>query len=82
MAPPESESMPDKEYRAILTDREKEIIRGEADVSEGYYYRVVSRVRQKIEELDNDLDVLAEHATLADELRDIVCGSEDTDRPD
>jgi 3-deoxy-D-manno-octulosonate 8-phosphate phosphatase KdsC-like HAD superfamily phosphatase len=66
--------MPDKDYRAILTDREMEILRGEADVSEKYYYRVVTRVRQKIEQLEEDLEVLDEnHDTLGDELRDIVC---------
>lgn len=66
--------MPDKEYRAILTEREREILAGEADVSEKYYYRVVTRVRDKIERLEADLTVLDEHHdTLGDELRDVVC---------
>lgn len=70
----------EKEYRAILTPREKEIIRGEADVSDGYYYRVVSRVREKIERLESDLHVLEEnHSTLAKELREVVCNKEVTD---
>jgi len=74
MATAEQPSMPDKDYRAILTDREKEILRGEADVSEKYYYRVVTRVRQKIEQLEEDLEVLdANHDTLGEELREIVC---------
>ena len=74
MATTESQSMPDKDYRAILTEREKEILRGEADVSEKYYYRVVTRVRQKVEQLEEDLEVLDEnHDTLGDELREIVC---------
>lgn len=30
--------MPDKEYRAILTQREKETLSEEADVSDEYYY--------------------------------------------
>jgi len=30
------------DYRAIVTDREKEILRGDADVTEKYYYRVES----------------------------------------
>jgi hypothetical protein len=78
MTTAEQPAMPDKEYRAILTDREKEILRGEADVSEKYYYRVVTRVRQKIELLEEDLEVLDEnHDTLGDELREIVC--DDTD---
>lgn len=74
MATAEQQTMPEKDYRAILTDREKEILRGEADVSEKYYYRVVTRVRQKINEIEGDLEILDEHHdTLGDELRDIVC---------
>jgi len=74
MATVEDQPMPDKDYRAILTAREKEILRGEADVSEKYYYRVVTRVRDKIEQLEEDLEILDEnHDTLGDELREIVC---------
>ncbi|ELZ20819.1 hypothetical protein C475_19508 [Halosimplex carlsbadense 2-9-1] len=66
--------MPEKDYRAILTDREKEIIRGEADVSDKYYYRVITRVRQKIEQLEEDLQVLDDnHDSLGDEMREVVC---------
>lgn len=81
MANAEPKPMPEKDYRAILTDREKEILSGEADVSEKYYYRVVTRVRQKINEIEGDLDLLDEHHdTLGDELREIVCGDdEETD---
>lgn len=64
----------DGEYRAILTPREREIITGEADVSDSYYYRVVSRIREKINQLDDDLTVLNEnHPQLADEMREAVC---------
>lgn len=66
--------MPEKEYRAILTEREKEIISGEADVSEKYYYRVISRVRDKIQRMEDDLAILDQyHDTLGNELREIVC---------
>lgn len=69
---------PEGEYRAILTPREREIITGEADVSDSYYYRVVSRIREKINQLDDDLTVLEEnHAKLADELRETVCDKRD-----
>lgn len=62
------------DYRALLTERECEILMGEADVSEKYYYRVVSRVRDKIEAVEADLAILDEyHDTLGDELRDVVC---------
>ena len=74
MEPIERQFMPDKDYRALLTDREIEILQGEADVSEKYYYRVVSRVRNKIQRLARDLAVLDEqHETLGDELREVVC---------
>lgn len=69
--------MPDNggdEPRAILTEREREILSGEADVSDGYYYRVVSRVREKIERLGEDLETLdRHHDSLGDELRAVVC---------
>lgn len=64
----------DKEYRAILTPREREILSGEDEVSDSYYYRVVSRVREKIEQLGDDQAVLEEHhPDLAAELRETVC---------
>lgn len=66
--------VPDKDYRAILTDREREILSGEDEVEESYYYRVITRVRDKIEKVEDDLEVLDEyHETLGDELRDVVC---------
>jgi hypothetical protein len=66
--------MVDNQYRGLLTDREREIIRGDADISDSYRYRVVSRVRTKIENLDKDADILAENRNdLLDELREVVC---------
>lgn len=59
--------------RALLTDREREILLGEADVSEKYYGVVVTRVRNKIERLEEDVEALEAHDTLADELREVVC---------
>jgi hypothetical protein len=65
--------MTDDQYRGILTEREKEILRGDDDVSESYEYRVVSRVRSKIEKVEEDMEVLEEHdSDLSDELRDAV----------
>lgn len=62
----------------MLTDDERAILQGEKDVSEKYYYVVVSRVRNKIGKLvEDDLPALEDHDTLADELRDGVCGSDE-----
>lgn len=60
--------------RGLLTDREREIIKGEADVSNDYRYRVASRIRNKIERIDGDVSILEEHrADLLEELREAVC---------
>lgn len=66
--------MVDDQYRGLLTEREREILKGEADVSENYRYRVVSRVRTKIENIDDDVEILSEsRADLLEELRNVVC---------
>lgn len=66
--------MVDDQYRGLLTEREREILSGEADVSDNYRYRVVSRVRDKIENVRQDTELLEQHRPdLADELRDAVC---------
>lgn len=68
------EAMTGDERRSILTEREKEILSGEADVSEKYFYVVVSRVRKKIEGVNEDLQFLDEnYDKLAEELREVVC---------
>lgn len=67
--------MADEDRRALLTGDERKILTGEKDVSDKYYYVVVSRVRNKIGKLvDEDLGALEEHDSLADELRDGICG--------
>lgn len=66
--------MVDDQYRGLLTEREREILRGEADVSDNYQYRVVSRIRTKIENIDEDVEILTENREdLLKELRDVVC---------
>lgn len=67
-------SMAEDERRALLTEDEAAILRGEKDVSEKYYYVVVTRARKKIQRLaDDDLDALDHHDSLGDELREAVC---------
>lgn len=66
--------MVDNQYRGILTEREREILKGDADVSDNYRYRVVSRIRTKIENMDDDIEILAENREdLLEELREVVC---------
>lgn len=59
--------------RALLTDREREIIAGEADVSDEYRYQTISRVRSRFNRLEADLAALEKHGDLAEELRELVC---------
>jgi len=76
MATTETARMADR--RALLTDREREIVAGEADVTDDYRYQTISRVRSRFQRLEGDLEALEAHGDLADELRDVVC--EDGDR--
>jgi len=70
--------MVDDQYRGLLTEREREILEGEADVSDNYRYRVVSRIRTKIENVDNDVQILANNREdLLEELREVVCKNEE-----
>lgn len=67
-------NMVDDQYRGLLTNREREIISGEAEVSDNYRYRVISRVRTKFENVGKDVEILAENREdLLEELREIVC---------
>ena len=59
--------------RALLTDREREIVSGEADVDDPYRYQTISRVRQRFSRLEGDLEAMGKHGELADEVREIVC---------
>ena len=68
------QNMVDDQYRGLLTEREREIIKGEADVSDNYRYRVVSRVRTKIENVCEDVEILSDNREdLLEELQEVVC---------
>lgn len=72
--------MVDDQYRGLLTEREREILSEEADVSDNYRYRVVSRIRTKIDNVDDDVEILAENRQdLLEELRQVVCDYEEHD---
>ena len=63
------------EGRALLTEREREILSGEADVTDNYRYKVQSIVRNRVRKrVADDVDVLREHFPEVHEmLRDGVC---------
>jgi len=62
MAGSETAELMSEEGRALLTDREREIISGEADVSDNYEYKVRSIVRNRVRKrLGDDVAFLEEH---------------------
>ncbi|MFY4816199.1 hypothetical protein ACOJIV_26485 [Haloarcula sp. AONF1] len=75
MAAPEREELMSEEGRALVTDREREIISGDADVSDNYEYKVKSTVRNRIRKrLGDDVEFLEEHFPEAyDMVIDEVC---------
>jgi len=71
----EPEAMADR--RALLTQREREIVSGEADVEDSYRYQTISRVRKRIQgQLTADIAAMEAHGDLADELREVICEEE------
>lgn len=76
----EAEQMRMADRRALLTEREREIVSGEADdITDEYRYQTVSRIRSRFQRLEDDIEALEAHGDLANELRDIVCDSEEND---
>ena len=76
MGAAESKGMAE-DRRALLTDREREILLTDGeDVTEKYYGVVVSRDRNKNELLEDDLEALETHDSLSEELREVVCDDE------
>lgn len=75
----EKEELMTEEGRALVTDREREIISGDADVSDNYEYKVKSVVRNRIRKrLGDDVEFLEEHFPEAyDLVVDEVCDEHD-----
>jgi len=61
--------------RALLTDRERELLASDDEDEREYRYQAASRIRNKIEdELTTDVEILEEHhPKLLSELQDVVC---------
>lgn len=72
MVEAKGETMADR--RALLTEREREIVSGDADdITDSYRYQTISRIRRRMQQLEGDLEALEAHGDLGDELREIVC---------
>jgi hypothetical protein len=62
------------QYTAIMTSTDRERITGAADVPDNKRYESVSRIRKRIERLEEDVEILEEHhPKLYEELQDAVC---------
>lgn len=62
------------QYRAVMTATDRERITGEADVPDSKRYEAASRIRKRIEELEEDAEILEEyHPDLYEELRGAIC---------
>jgi SMC interacting uncharacterized protein involved in chromosome segregation len=61
-------------YRAIMTTTDRERITETIDATDEKRYQAIHRVRSRIEELEQDAEILKEHhPELHRELREIVC---------
>lgn len=59
--------------RALLTDRERDIIAENVNVSNAYRYQTISRIRRRFKRLEGDIDALKSHGGLLDEFQQAVC---------
>jgi len=61
-------------YRAIMTTTDRERVTGAADIADEKRYQAIHRVRSRIEELEQDAEILEEHhPELYRELQEAVC---------
>ena len=69
-------------YDFLLTDREREVLRGEpediediSDLSQ-YHSKIRHRVRRRIQPAEDDLEILSEFdPELAEEIYETICGT-------
>jgi hypothetical protein len=60
--------------RALMTETDRDQIAREGDVSDSQHYQAISRVRDRLDELERDIEVLEEHhPQLLAEVREVVC---------
>lgn len=60
--------------RALMTRTDREYIANKGDVDENKRYQAISRVRDRLDELEEDVEVLQQHhPELLQEIREVVC---------
>lgn len=74
------ESSRHMDRRALLTDREREVLSGEVDDVENpaeYRSKIRSRIKKRLKRLESDVDLLDKHEPdLAEDLYERICGDE------
>lgn len=72
----DAEAPPVDDRRAFMTEREREMIAG-IDTSDAKRYQTASYLRQRLDELEVDVEWLAEHhPELCREVQDAACDVE------
>jgi dynactin complex subunit len=68
--------------RALLTEREREVLRGDAEDVENlsqYQSKIRSRLKRRAERLEEDMGILREHETeIADDIHERICGDHES----
>lgn len=67
--------------RALLTDREREVLRGDAEVEDiaRYQSKIRSRVRDRLDRLEEDVELLEDvEPELAFDARERVCDEDES----
>lgn len=60
--------------RALMTDTERDYIAWDVTVTENKRYQAIARVRDRLDELENDVLILEKHHPgLLEEIREVVC---------
>ena len=57
-----------------MTETDRKYIAHETDVGENKRYQAIARVRDRLDDLESDVNVLEEHhPELLEEVREVVC---------
>lgn len=63
--------------RALMTETEREYISEEVDIEENKKYQAIARVRDRLDSLEKDINVLQEHhPELFSEIQELVCSDQ------